>query len=323
MDLLGLKYICGLPNYGYKAYKSNPYWIELVTRGQLLKAGYETLPTNRDRNSLELTWEGTSTVRNKPEDDVYYFYCDQKSLEEKTKVMLDLGVNKFSLWHMFGFKDSRDKVYNNPWWSDEMIANINSMNPTNNEIIIEDPVITPIEEPIVVEEPVIEEPIAVKPDITNTEMEIIVFTGKNMRGNSKKYASGQYNLHNDALIKPNTIKEIRIEGKGKLIMYDGVFENPIYTFENKQDARQYIQLGEEANKVDSFVITGLTETVVPAPEQTPELIPEPTPEPTPEPVEDDEDDEEIEDEEDQEEIEIIRNELESIRDRINELLDEM
>ena len=316
------KYICGLPNYGYKAYQDNPYWVELVTRGQLAKIGLEILPTSRDPDSHEITWESVSTVRGKPEAPVYYFYNDQKALDEKTKIMLGLGVNKFSLWHIFGYPTpSGDRTFYNPWWSDEMIkamngGNIPETNTPPEEIIITDP--TP--EPVIIEDPVIpdidEDDIEI-PYITDTEMDVVVFTGTNMGGLSKRYFQGQYNLHGDNLIKPNTIKELIIKGQGKIIMYDGVFENPIYTFENKQDARQYIQLGEQANKVDSFVITGLVQA---------EPIPEPTPEPVipdiPEfPIDDE--DEEISENEEECDCERIRSELEEIRDRIDELLDEM
>ena len=89
-------------------------------------------------------------------------------------------------------------------------------------------------------------------------MNIIMFTGNNKSGLSKRYYQGQYNLHNDGLIKPNQIKEMIIKGQGKIIMYDGIFENMIYSFENKQDAQQHIQLGANADKVDSFIITGLS-----------------------------------------------------------------
>ena len=64
-------------------------WIELVTRGQLLKKGYDTLPTTRDTASHELT-RRTDTVRNKPEGKVYYFFSDQETLDVHAKVALDM-----------------------------------------------------------------------------------------------------------------------------------------------------------------------------------------------------------------------------------------
>ena len=265
------KYICGLPNYGYKAYQDNNYWIELVTKGQLAKKGITVLPGSRDPDSFEMTWEGNDVVRNKPAGPIYYFYNDQKALDEKTKIMLKLGVNKFSLWHIFGVKDSRDTTYYNPWWSDEVLSQIN-----------ENPI-----DPINPVEPINPPPLE---PVLPTDMEVIMFTGDNMGGLSKRYRAGQHNLYGDDLIKPNKIKEMTVNGQGKIILYDNVFEDVLYTFENKSDARQHIQLGANADKVDSFVITAIGDSALPPVEPEPvEPIPEPIPiEPIPiepEPIE--------------------------------------
>jgi spore germination protein YaaH len=151
------KYICGLPNYGYKAYIDNQWWIELVTTGQLAKQNIG-ISNERDPNSFEAIWESVGTVRNKPEAPIYYFYSDQYALDEKTKIMLELGVNKFCLWHSFGGKDQRDNDNLNPWWSDEVIDMIIEETPVEPPIEprVEPPVEPPIEPPV---EPPIEPPV--------------------------------------------------------------------------------------------------------------------------------------------------------------------
>lgn len=144
------KYICGLPNYGYKAYVNNEYWIELVTMGQLKKnERLDELPNTREPNSLEVTWESRSTVRGKPKNAVYFYYSDQVSLDHKARIMMDMGINKFSLWHIFGGMDMRDDTYLNPWFSEDVLKEIkdfdNNGTPSEPEPTPSEPEPTPSE----------------------------------------------------------------------------------------------------------------------------------------------------------------------------------
>ena len=167
------KYICGLPSYGYKAYKSNEYWVELLTMGQLSKAGLLPLPDTRDEESQEVTWEGKDTVRNKSKGAVYYYYSDQVSLDHKTKIMLEQGVNKFSLWHMFGGSDLRDNTNLNPWFSDDVVNLVKGSSDMEPEETVVEPEETVVEPEETVVEPETSEELVEESDTTEDTTEVL------------------------------------------------------------------------------------------------------------------------------------------------------
>jgi hypothetical protein len=98
------KFICGLPNYGFRANKEKWWPIELLTMDQFNELGFELTDT-RAADSSELMGF---------DNEYHYFITDQKALEHNTTIAMDLGCTRFSLWHLYG---------GNVYYSNEFIEN--------------------------------------------------------------------------------------------------------------------------------------------------------------------------------------------------------
>lgn len=141
------KYVCGLPNYGYKAYADNIWGVELLTRGQLKRyEGVDVLPTTRDADSHELVWEQQGKIRNGSVKKIHIFYSDQEALDYKARVVMSMGVNKFCLWHAFGPMDLNDDIFDNHYFSDDVVQEIQSMDNTQPPTEPEQPEIPEVPE---------------------------------------------------------------------------------------------------------------------------------------------------------------------------------
>ncbi len=125
------------------------------------------------------------------------------------------------------------------------------------------------------------EPEPTPPPTEVMPVKVTVFTEPFRQGKSKTYLEGQYNFHNDRLIKPIEVNDSTIAGHGKVVLFDHIFETPLYSVENHSENRQWIRLPQEvADKADSIIVTGYSLPTEPTP---PPPTPEPTPPPTPEP----------------------------------------
>ena len=274
------KMVVGLCSYGYKYPRDDQWTIELVTRGQLAKKGYITLPSNRAAESQEIKFSDIDTVRNSEEQPVHYYFSDQVAIDAHIQVALDMGVNNFSMWHLFGGIDSRDDTYLNHWPSQAMLDKIIKGAVSTPDV----PSHSAPEPTVPTTEPA---PTPTPPTSSDPNLSVILFTGINMRGNSKSYGVGMHDLTSDSLIRVNQAQELIIKGKGSVTLYDDVFENKLATYTS--EGRLYVKLGEHAKKADSLIVGTVQEqpvedvVIAPTPvEPTPQPTPvEPTPQPTP------------------------------------------